>query len=437
MDAATHVSRYAERRRGLARQTGPGIAVVPTAPERIRNRDSDYLYRFDSTFYYLTGFPEPDAVLVLVSGEQPRSVLFCRERNPERELWDGLRHGPEGAKEAFGFDEAYPITELDERLPALIADQPALHYPVGADAGWDARMMGWLNRVRALGRTGVTAPAVIHDVRVAVDEMRLFKDASELAVMRRAAAISAGAHERAMRTTRPGRWEYEIEAELLYEFRRHGAQFPAYWPIVAGGAGACILHYRENNAQLAQGELLLIDAGCELDGYAADITRTFPVGGRFTDAQREIYELVLAAQAAAIIAVSPGARWNAPHDAAVRVLAQGFVDLGLCHGDLDQVIESEDYKRFYMHRTGHWLGLDVHDVGDYKRAGEWRALEPGMVLTVEPGCYIRPAENVPQHYWNIGVRIEDDVAVSTSGCEVLTASAPKTVSEIEALVGRG
>jgi Xaa-Pro aminopeptidase len=437
MDAATHVSRYAERRRGLARQTGPGIAVVPTAPERIRNRDSDYLYRFDSTFYYLTGFPEPDAVLVLVSGEQPRSVLFCRERNPERELWDGLRHGPEGAKEAFGFDEAYPITELDERLPALIADQPALHYPVGADAGWDARMMGWLNRVRALGRTGVTAPAVIHDVRVAVDEMRLVKDASELAVMRRAAAISAGAHERAMRTTRPGRWEYEIEAELLYEFRRHGAQFPAYWPIVAGGAGACILHYRENNAQLAQGELLLIDAGCELDGYAADITRTFPVGGRFTDAQREIYELVLAAQAAAIIAVSPGARWNAPHDAAVRVLAQGFVDLGLCHGDLDQVIESEDYKRFYMHRTGHWLGLDVHDVGDYKRAGEWRALEPGMVLTVEPGCYIRPAENVPQHYWNIGVRIEDDVAVSTSGCEVLTASAPKTVSEIEALVGRG
>jgi Xaa-Pro aminopeptidase len=421
MDAATHVSRYAERRRGLARQMVSGIAVVPTSPERIRNRDSDYLYRFDSTFYYLTGFPEPDAVLVLVAGEQPRAILFCRERNPERELWDGLRHGPEGAKEAFGFDEAYPITELDERLPVLIADQPTLYYPVGADAGWDARMMVWLNRVRALARTGVTAPAAIHDMRVAVDEMRLVKDDFELAVMRRAAAISSGAHERAMRATRPGRWEYEIEAELLYEFRRHGAQFPAYWPIVAGGASACILHYRENNAQLAQGELLLIDAGCELDGYAADITRTFPIGGRFTDAQREIYELVLAAQAAAITAVSPGARWNAPHDAAVRVLAQGFIDLGLCHGDVDHVIESEDYKRFYMHRTGHWLGLDVHDVGDYKRAGEWRALEPGMVLTVEPGCYIRPAENVPQHYWNIGVRIEDDVAVSASGCEVLNS----------------
>ncbi|HZR70829.1 MAG TPA: aminopeptidase P N-terminal domain-containing protein [Burkholderiales bacterium] len=437
MDAATHLSRYAERRRGLSRQMGAGVAVVPTAPERIRNRDSDYLYRFDSYFYYLTGFPEPDAVLVLVAGEQPRTILFCRERNPERELWDGLRHGPEGAKEAFGVDEAYRITELDERLPKLIADQPALYYPVGADAGWDARTMGWLNQVRALARTGVAAPAAIHDVRVALDEMRLYKDDAELAVMRRAGAISSAAHERAMRAARPGRWEYEIEAELLYEFRRRGAQFPAYWPIVAGGANACILHYRENNAQLAQGDLLLIDAGCELDGYAADITRTFPVGGRFTPAQREIYELVLAAQSAAIAAVAPGARWNAPHDAAVRVLAQGFVDLGLCAGDVGHVIESEDYKRFYMHRTGHWLGLDVHDAGDYKRGGEWRALETGMVLTVEPGCYIRPADNVPQRYWNIGVRIEDDVAVTASGCEVLTAAAPKTAGELEALIGRG
>jgi Xaa-Pro aminopeptidase len=437
MDAATHVSRYAERRRRLARHMAAGIAVIPTAPERIRNRDSDYLYRFDSYFYYLTGFPEPDAVLALVAGEQPRSILFCRERNPERELWDGIRLGPEGAKAAFGFDETYPIAELDERLPKLIADQPALFYPVGADAGWDARMMEWLNRVRALARTGVAAPGAIHDVRAPLDEMRVVKDDMELAVMRRAAAISSGAHERAMRAARPGRWEYEIEAELLYEFRRRGAQFPAYWPIVAGGASACILHYRENSAQLAQGDLLLIDAGCELDGYAADITRTFPVGGRFSDAQREIYDLVLAAQAAAIAAVSPGARWNAAHDAAVRVLAQGFVDLGLCQGDVDQVIESEDYKRFYMHRTGHWLGLDVHDAGDYKRGGEWRALEPGMVLTVEPGCYIRPADDVPRRYWNIGVRIEDDVAVSASGCEVLTAAAPKTASELEALIGRG
>src|SRR4051812_29757659 len=265
MDAATRLSRYAERRRRLAQRMGAGIAVVPTAPERIRNRDSDYLYRFDSYFYYLTGFPEPDAVLVLVSGEQPRAILFCRERNPERELWDGLRHGPEGAREAFGLDEAYPIAELEEQMPKLLADQPALFYPVGADAGWDARTIGWLNRVRALARAGVAAPTAIHDVRAMLDEMRLAKDDIETAVMRRAAAISSAAHERAMRATRPGRWEYEIEAELLYEFRRHGAQFPAYWPIVAAGANACILHYRENNARLADGDLLLIDAGCELD----------------------------------------------------------------------------------------------------------------------------------------------------------------------------
>jgi Xaa-Pro aminopeptidase len=298
-------------------------------------------------------------------------------------------------------------------------------------------MMGWLNRVRALSRTGVSAPAEIHDVRVVLDEMRLIKDDAEIAVMRRAASISAAAHERAMRATRPGGSEYEIEAELLYEFRRRGAQFPAYWPIVAGGANACILHYRENNARLGDGDLLLIDAGCELDGYASDVTRTFPVNGRFADAQREIYELVLAAQAAAIAAVKPGARWNEPHEAAVRTLAQGFVDLGLCQGSVDKVIESEDYKRFYMHRTGHWLGLDVHDAGEYKRGGEWRALEAGMILTVEPGCYIRPAENVPARYWNIGVRIEDDVVVTPSGCEVLSAAAPKSLRDIEALVGRG
>jgi Xaa-Pro aminopeptidase len=437
MEAANRLSSYAGRRRRVCGRMAQGVAVVPTAPERLRNRDSDYLYRFDSYFYYLTGFPEPDAVLVLVSGAEPRAILFCRERNPERELWDGLRHGPQGAREAFGIDEAYPIGELDERLPKLLADQPALYYPVGADAGWDARMMGWLNQVRALARTGVSAPAAIHDVRVMLDEMRLVKDGAELAVMRRAAAISAAAHERAMRAARPGRWEYEIEAELLYDFRRHGAQFPAYWPIVASGTNACILHYRENNARLSDGDLLLIDAGCELDGYASDITRTFPVGGRFGDAQREIYELVLAAQGAAIAAVKPGARWNEPHEAAVRVLARGFVDLGLCQGEVEQVIESEDYKRFYMHRTGHWLGLDVHDAGEYKRGGEWRALEPGMVLTVEPGCYIRPAENVPQRYWNIGVRIEDDVAVTASGCEVLTAAAPKAPGDLEALVGRG
>jgi len=415
----------------------PGIAVLPTAPVHIRNRDSDYLYRFDSYFYYLTGFPEPESLLVLLAGEEPKSMLFCRQRNPERELWDGFRHGPEGAKEVFGFDDALPIEALDETLPKLLANQPALYYAPGADAGWDARVMRWLNEVRSQGRTGVSAPAEIRDVRAILDEMRLIKDEGELAVMRRASAISAAAHERAMRVTRPGRNEYEIEAELLYEFRRRGAQFPAYWPIVAGGAQTCVLHYRENNARLADGDLLLIDAGCELDGYASDLTRTFPVGGKFSGAQRSIYELVLTAQSAAIAAVRAGNRWEDPHNAAVNVLAQGFIDLGLCRGSRDSVIESGDYKRFYMHRTGHWLGLDVHDAGEYKSAGEWRRLEPGMTLTVEPGCYIRPADDVPQAFWNTGVRIEDDVVVTADGCEVLTAAAPKSIREVEALVGRG
>jgi Xaa-Pro aminopeptidase len=437
MDTTSNLSRRAERRHALHLRMSKGVAIIPTAPEHIRNRDSDYLYRFDSYFYYLSGFPEPEAVLVLLAGEEPRSILFCRERNPERELWEGVRNGPEGARTAFGFDEAYPIGSLDEHMPKLLADQPALYYAPGADARWDARIMGWLNQVRAQARTGVAAPAEIRDVRVALDEMRLIKDDGELAVMRRAAAISAAAHERAMRATRPGRNEYEIEAELLYEFRRRGAQYPAYWPIVAGGANACILHYRDNNARLADADLLLIDAGCELDGYASDVTRTFPVSGKFSGPQKDVYQLVLAAQAAAIEAVKPGNRWDEPHNAAVATLAQGFVDLGLCGGTVEKVIETEDYKRFYMHRTGHWLGLDVHDAGEYKSDGQWRRLEPGMTLTVEPGCYIRAADDVPRQFWNTGVRIEDDVLVTSSGCEVLTAATPKSVRDIEALVGRG
>jgi Xaa-Pro aminopeptidase len=437
MDTASNLSRYVERRRVLQQRMGTGVAVIPTAPERIRNRDSDYPYRFDSYFYYLTGFPEPDAVLVVVAGEEPQSILFCRERNAERELWDGFRRGPEGAKAAFGLDEAFPVSTLDERMPGLLANQPALHYFPGAESGWDARVMAWLNQVRAQARAGISAPAEIRDARIALDEMRLIKDDSEITVMRRAAAISATAHERAMRATRPGRNEYEIEAELLYEFRRRGAQFPAYWPIVAGGANACVLHYRDNNARLGDGELLLIDAGCELDGYASDLTRSFPVSGKFSGPQRDIYELVLAAQSSAIAAVKAGNRWDQPHDAAVKTLAQGFIDLGLCQGTLEKIIETGDYKRFYMHRTGHWLGLDVHDAGEYKAGGEWRRLEPGMVLTVEPGCYIRPADNVPAQFWNIGVRIEDDVVVTPAGCEVLTAAAPKSVREIESIVGHG
>jgi Xaa-Pro aminopeptidase len=411
-----------------------GVAIVPTAPERLRNRDSDYLYRFDSYFYYLTGFPEPDALLVLVAGSEPKSVLFCREKNPERELWDGYRYGVEPAREAFGFDEAHPATELDGKLPELLANQPTLFFAPGMDPTWDARVMGWLNQVRAKARTGVVAPADIRDIRSILDEMRLVKDEHEIATMRRAAALSAGAHVRAMRAARPGMMEYEIEAELLHEFRRHGAQFPAYWPIVASGPNACVLHYRENDRLMGEGDLLLIDAGGELDGYAADITRTFPVSGTFSGPQRAVYELVLAAQMAAAAQVRPGNRWDMPHEAAVKVLAQGLIDLGLCTGTLDSVIESEDYKRFYMHRTGHWLGLDVHDAGDYKEGGEWKLLRPGMTLTVEPGCYIRPAENVPEQFWNIGVRIEDDALVTEGECELITAAAPKTVADIEALM---
>jgi len=428
------IAPFGARRTRLLEAMQKGVAVVPTAPERLRNRDSDYLYRFDSYFYYLTGFPEPEALLVLVAGSEPKSVLFCREKNPERELWDGYRHGLEAAREAFGFDEAHPISALDAKLPDLLADQPTLFYAPGMDPAWDARVMGWLNEVRGKARTGVVAPADIRDIRSILDEMRLVKDEHEIAIMRRAAALSAGAHVRAMRAARPGMMEYEIEAELLHEFRRHGAQFPAYWPIVASGPNACVLHYRENDRMMSEGDLLLIDAGGELDGYAADITRTFPVSGKFEGTQRAVYELVLAAQTAAAAEVKPGNRWDAPHAAAVKVLAQGFIDLGLCTGTAESVIESEDYKRFYMHRTGHWLGLDVHDAGDYKEDGQWKVLRPGMTLTVEPGCYIRPAENVPERFWNIGVRIEDDALVTANGCELITAAAPKTVADIEALM---
>jgi len=431
MNLTDNAAAYRLRRERLARGMGAGVAVVPTAPERVRNRDTHFPYRFDSHFYYLTGFAEPEAVLVLASS---KAILFCREKSAEREIWEGFRYGPAAARERFGFDEAYPIDELDERLAAMLENQPALFYPVGADAAWDARAMGWLNTVRAKARAGTAAPDRVQDVRGLIDELRLVKDTHELGIMRRAARITAGAHRRAMQQARPGRNEYEVEAELLHEFRRNGAQFPAYWPIVAGGANACVLHYVFNDAPLRDGDLLLIDAGCELDGYAADLTRTFPVNGRFNGAQRSLYEVVLEAQRVAIAAVKPGNVWNDPHDAAVRALAQGMLDLKLLAGTLDSVLEKETYRRFYMHRTGHWLGLDVHDAGEYKRAGKWRTLAPGMTLTVEPGLYVQPAADVPAAFHNLGVRIEDDVAVTEAGCEVLTAEAPKAVGDIEALM---
>lgn len=422
---------YAERRLRLIQGMQHGIAVIATAPEVARNADTHYDYRHDSHFHYLTGFPEPEAVLVLLAGEAPQSILFCREKNSEREIWDGYRYGPADAAAKFGFDAAYPIAQLDEKLAELMGNQPVLFYTLGKDSAWDARLLGLREQVKAKSRSGIRAPAELRDVRELLDEMRLFKDAQEVGIMRRAAQISATAHRRAMQFVRPGKCEYEVEAELLHEFCRHGARHPSYTSIVAGGANACTLHYVGNNAPLKEGELLLIDAGCELDSYAADITRTFPINGQFTAAQKDVYEIVLAAQTAAIEAAKPGNHWNQPHDAALRVLAQGFIDLKLCSGSLESVLETESYKQFYMHRTGHWLGMDVHDVGEYKREGQWRPLQPGMTFTVEPGCYLRPADNVPEALWNIGIRIEDNVLVTPHGNEVLTRDAPKTVQEIE------
>jgi Xaa-Pro aminopeptidase len=428
---------YAERRARLLQQMQHGIAIVPTAAERVRNRDAHYPYRFDSYFYYLTGFAEPDAVLVLVAGDAPRSILFCRDKDPAREIWDGIRCGPLAARESYGFDAAFAIDIFEARIVDLLADQPALYFSLGCDAEWDARVMAAVNRVRTLARSGVRAPTAIRDVHAVLDEMRLIKQPEEIATLRAAADISAAAHHRAMRAVRPGSHEYEIEAELLHEFRRRGAQAPAYTPIVAGGANACILHYIENNRPLRDGDLLLIDAACELDGYAADITRTFPVNGRFSAPQRDAYEIVLAAQAAAIAAVKPGNPWDAPHEAALRVLARGMIDLGLLTGSVDAALQSGAYRRFYMHRTGHWLGLDVHDAGEYKVDRAWRPLQPGMTLTVEPGLYIRPADGVPRSLWNIGIRIEDDVVVTADGCEVVTAAARKRVGDIEQWMAEG
>ncbi|MDO8464949.1 MAG: Xaa-Pro aminopeptidase [Gallionella sp.] len=429
---------YVQRRTRLMDKMQRGIAIISTAPEVARNGDTHYGYRYDSNFYYLSGFTEPEAVLVLVSGQdinnQTQSILFCREKNLEREVWDGFRVGPDTAKEQFGFDATYPISQLNEKLAEFMGNQPVLFYPIGHDAAWDRRILKLRGEVQAKARSGIRAPNEIHDVRALLNEMRLFKDEHELAIMRRAAEISTQAHRRAMQFTHSGQFEYQIEAELLHEFCRQGARHPAYPSIVAGGSNACVLHYVGNNTKLKDGDLLLIDAGCELDGYASDITRTFPVNGRFSAAQKDVYEIVLAAQAVAIAVARPGNTWDAPHDAALRVLAQGFIDLKLCQGSVDAVLESESYKRFYMHRTGHWLGMDVHDVGDYKIGDNWRVLQPGMVLTVEPGCYIRPADDVPQALWNIGIRIEDDVAITAQGNEVLTSAAPKTVAEIEELM---
>ena len=428
-------TQFVRRRLELASAIKCGIAVIPTAAESIRNKDAHFPYRFDSYFHYLTGFNEPESVVVVIGGKPSRSILFCRAKHEEREIWDGFRYGPEEAKTQFNFDDTFAIDEIDKILPQLIENKDAIFTPIGIESNWDNKMMGWLNKTRSRAREGITAPASLIDVREILDEMRIIKDADELDVMRRAAKISAEAHVNAMLATKPEKYEYEIEAELLYHFKKKGSQFPAYTSIVAGGKNACVLHYIENNAVLNDGDLLLIDAGCELDGYASDITRTFPVSGKFCGPQKIIYELVLDAQQAAMEATSRGNSWQAPHDAATKVLAQGFIDLKLCHGSLDKVLENREYSRYYMHRTGHWLGRDVHDVGNYKDNGQWRSLEPGMVLTIEPGCYIRSAPDIPEQFWNIGIRIEDDAIVNQdSGCEIITSGVPKTINDIESLM---
>jgi len=440
------VNPYAARRAHLAQAMEPGaVAVLATAPEALRNGDSEYPYRHDSHFFYLSGFTEPESLLAIVAahGDTPaRSILFCREKNVERETWEGVRYGPAAAREAFGFDEAFSIGELDAQMARLLADAPALYYAHAHDAAFDARVAGWLKTVRAQSRSGVTAPARIQHLLPLLDEMRLMKDAHEQALMATSSEIAGAAHLRAMRAARPGMFEYEIEAELLYAFRKRGAQFPAYTPIVASGANACILHYNANNAQTRDGDLVLIDAGCEFDSYASDITRTFPVNGVFSAPQRQLYELVLRAQDAALAAIRPGRPYSDFHEAAVNVLAEGMLDFGLLdrakYGSVENVLAERAHTRFYMHGTGHWLGLDVHDAGAYRDlAAEGkpsRPLVPGMALTVEPGIYVRPAPDVPEQFWNIGIRIEDNVIVGEAGARVISGAAPKTVAEIEALM---
>jgi Xaa-Pro aminopeptidase len=426
---------FKKRRRELMQLMENGIAVIPTASEQPRNGDVHYRFRADSDFHYLTGFPEPEAVAVLIPGrEQGEFILFCREKDPERELWDGRRAGLEGAVSTFGADDAFPIDDLDEILPGLLEERDRIYCPMGRYPDFDGHLIRWFNEVRTKSRAGVHAPAGLVDIGHILHEMRLIKSTEEIQVMRRAAQVSARAHGRAMRACRPGLYEYQVEAELEYEFRLGGSHYPAYPSIVAGGANACILHYTENTDPLRDGDMLLIDAGAEIDCYAADITRTFPVNGRFSGPQRELYEVVLEAQRQAIEACVIGHDWNVPHETAVRALCQGLVDLGLLAGSVDEAIEKATYRRFYMHRTGHWLGMDVHDVGDYKIADQWRPLESGMVLTVEPGLYVAPFDDVDSRFHHIGIRIEDNVLITNKGPEVLTAAAPKEIAAIEALM---
>lgn len=426
---------YKRRRKALMGMMEKGdIVILPAAPVRVRNRDAEYRYRPDSDFYYLSGFPEPEAVLVLVPGRKHGEyILFCRERDPEMETWNGRRAGQEGACNSYGADDSFPIGDIDDILPGLLENTSRVFYTMGCNPEFDKRVIGWVNGLRGKARAGIHTPGEFVSLDHLLHEMRLIKSAAEIKVMRHAAQVSVAAHIRAMQSCQPGMMEYQVEAELSHEFMRRAGAAHAYTSIVGGGGNGCILHYVDNNDTLKDGDLLLIDAGCEVDCYASDITRTFPVNGRFSRAQKAIYDLVLAAQDAAIAQVRPGNHWNEPHEAAVETITRGLIDLGLLKGGVANLIRKQSYKKFYMHRTGHWLGMDVHDVGDYKLGDEWRVFEPGMVLTVEPGLYIPAAsKGVAKKWWDIGVRIEDDVLVTRDGCELLTAGLPRSSEEIEA-----
>lgn len=430
---------FRKRRKKLMDMLGDdSIAILPAAPEKIRNRDVAYRYRQDSDFYYLTGFAEPEAVVALIPGRnQAEFVLFCRERNREQEIWHGARAGLEGACTDYGADDAYPITDLDDILPGLLENRERIYYTMGNDTVFDQRVLGWVNQVRGKARSGIHAPEQFVSLNNILHDMRLYKSRDEISLLRRAAAISANAHVRAMRSCRPGTTEFQIEAELIHEFMRQGAHSAAYPSIVGSGANSCVLHYIDNTRELEDGDILLIDAGAEYESYASDVTRTFPVNGRYSSQQRAVYEVVLAAQLAAIDAVRPGNHWAQPHEAAVGVLTEGLVALGILKGKPKTLIKEKAYSRYFMHKTGHWLGLDVHDVGDYKVGEEWRLLEPGMVMTVEPGLYFPPQKGLARKWWNTGVRIEDDVLVTKAGHEVLSSDAPKGITEIEALMAQG
>ena len=430
-------SEFKKRRKQLMQRVGEGnIALIGSASMHTRNRDVNYPFRQDSDFYYLTGFNEPDALAVFVPGRaQGEYILFCREFDAKKALWEGAHSGLEGATTHYDADDAFPIDDLDDILPGLLENKTKVFYPMGCNLELDHNLLEWINHIRNQSRSGIIAPGELVSLALILHEMRLFKSAEELKLMRRAAEVSAHAHVRAMKACKAGLYEYQIEAELIHHFIDNGLRSVAYPSIVAGGKNACTLHYTENNSKLKNGDLLLIDAGAECDHYAADITRTFPISGRFNEAQKQLYQLVLNAQTAALEQIKPGFPWNLAHDASVEILTQGLLDLGLLKGKLKKLIKDEKYKQFYMHRIGHWLGMDVHDVGDYKIKQEWRLLEAGMVLTVEPGLYIPPdCKSVDEKWRGIGIRIEDDVLVTTTGHEILTSGVPKSIADIEALM---